>query len=148
MSIISPKITHSMGMVYANIELLNGGDVELNRRKYIGDDEIRQMNINIMVDSEAVMLTINEEIRKALGLSIIDHRISQLADGSRLELPVAGYVEVRFEGRICVTNALVLPEDNEPLLGAIPMEEMDLWISPSRNLLTAIHPDGAVMILK
>ena len=25
---------------------------------------------------------------------------------------------------------------------AIPMEEMDLWISPARNLLTAVHPEG------
>ncbi|MBC7777560.1 MAG: hypothetical protein H7246_19155 [Phycisphaerae bacterium] len=37
------------------------------------------------------MLTINEEIRLALGLQIIDYRSSQLANGMRLELPVAGY---------------------------------------------------------
>lgn len=140
--------TYTMGMVFANVELLNGGDVELNRRNYISEDEVRQLNLSIMVDSGAIMLTINEEIRQALGLSIIDHRVSQLADGRRINLPVAGYVEVRFEGRICVTNALVLPEDSEPLLGAIPMEEMDLWISPARNLLTAIHPEGPIMSLK
>ena len=128
-----------MKSVYANIELLNGGDIALFRRKYIGEEDIRQVNINMMVDSGAIMLTINEEIREALGLEIIDHRPSQLADGTRLTLPVAGSIEVRYEGRFCTTNALVLPEDNEPLLGAIPMEEMDLWINPARNLLTAVH---------
>jgi clan AA aspartic protease len=137
-----------MGLTYANIELRNGGDIELNRRKYIGEDEIRQMTINMMVDSGAIMLTINEEIREALGLAIIDHRPSQLADGTRLSLPVAGSIEVRYDGRFCTTNALVLPEDNEPLLGAIPMEEMDLWINPARNILTAVHPEGPVMSLK
>lgn len=137
-----------MGMVYANIELLNGGDIELNRRKYIGDDDIRQLTINMMVDSGAIMLTINEEIRQALGLDIIDHRVSQLADGTRLELPVAGSIEVRYDGRFCTTNALVLPDDTEPLLGAIPMEEMDLWINPARNILTAVHPEGPLMSLK
>jgi clan AA aspartic protease len=137
-----------MGIVYANIELLNNGDVELNRRKFISDDEIRKINLNMMVDSGAIMLTINEEIRELLGLSIIDHRPSQLADGTRLTLPVAGSIEVRFEGRFCTTNALVLPDDQEPLLGAIPMEEMDLWISPARNLLTPVHPEGPVMSLK
>ena len=55
-----------MGIVYANIELLNGGDVELSRRKYISEEDIRQININMMVDSGALMLTINEEIREAL----------------------------------------------------------------------------------
>ncbi len=137
-----------MGIVYANIELLNGDDVALNRRKYIAEEDIRQVNINMMVDSDALMLTINEEIRQALGLDIIDHRPSQLADGRRLTLPVAGSIEVRYEGRFCTTNALVLPDDNEPLLGAIPMEEMDLWISPARNLLTPVHPEGPLMSLK
>ncbi len=137
-----------MGIVYANIELRNGGDIELSRRKYIGEEDIRYININMMVDSGAIMLAINEEIRVALGLEIIDHRSSQLADGTRLNLPVAGSIEVRYEGRFCTTNALVLPEDTEPLLGAIPMEEMDLWINPARNLLTAVHPEGPLMSLK
>ena len=137
-----------MKSVYANIELLNGGDIALFRRKYINKEEIRQVKINMIANSGAIMLTINEEIREALGLEIIDHRPSQLADGTRLTLPVAGSIEVRYEGRFCTTNALVLPDDNEPLLGAIPMEEMDLWISPARNLLTAVHPEGPVMSLK
>ena len=137
-----------MGIVYANIELRNGGDVVLNRRKYIAEEDIRQININMIVNSGTIMLAINEEIRAALGLSIIDHRSSQLADGTRLNLPVAGSIEVRYEGRFCTTNALVLPEDTEPLLGAIPMEEMDLWINPARNLLTAVHPEVPLMSLK
>lgn len=137
-----------MGMVYADIELQNGDDVALNRRAIIGEDEIRQINISMMVDSGALMLTINEEIRLALGLEIIDYRSSQLATGMRLELPVAGLVVVRFAGRFCTTNALVLPDDNEPLLGAIPMEEMDLWLNPARNLLTPVHPEGPVMSLR
>lgn len=137
-----------MGIVYANIELRNNGDVELSRRKYIGEDDIRQITISMMVDSGALMLAINEEIRQALGLEIIDHRVSQLANGMRLKLPVAGSIEVRYEGRFCTTNALVLPDDTEPLLGAIPMEEMDLWINPARNLLTAVHPEGPIMSLR
>ena len=137
-----------MGLTYANIELLNGGDVEMQRRNYMAEEDIRQIEINMLVDSGAIMLTINEEIRQALGLSIIDHRPSQLADGTRLELPVAGSIVVRFEGRFCTTNALVLPDDNEPLLGAIPLEEMDLWVNPSRGILTPIHPEGPVMTLK
>jgi hypothetical protein len=137
-----------MGIVYANIELRNNGDIELNRRKYIGEEDIRKVNINILVDSMTMLPSINEEIRQALGLEIIDHRVSQLADGRRIELPVAGSIEVRYEGRFCTTNALVLPDDTEPLLGTIPMEEMDLWINPSRNLLTAVHPEGPIMSLK
>lgn len=137
-----------MGMVYADIELLNGGDTELNRRGLLGEDEIRRIVVNMTVDSGAIMLSINEEIRQALGLPVIDYRPSQLADGTRIELPVAGSVIVRYAGRFCTTNALVLPGDSDPLLGAIPMEEMDLWISPARNILTPVHPEGPVMSLR
>ncbi len=137
-----------MGMVHANIEIINAADLELADRMQIGEEEIRRIEISCLVDSGAVMLTINEDIREALGLRIKDHRPSQLADGRRIMLPVAGPVEVRFEGRFCTTNALVLPDDNEPLLGAIPMEEMDLWINPNRGMLTPIHPEGPVMSLK
>ncbi|MBP6826685.1 MAG: hypothetical protein KA165_09015 [Saprospiraceae bacterium] len=135
-------------MVHANIEIINAADLELADRMQIGEEEIRRIEISCLVDSGAVMLTINEDIREALGLRIKDHRPSQLADGRRIMLPVAGPVEVRFEGRFCTTNALVLPDDNEPLLGAIPMEEMDLWINPNRGMLTPIHPEGPVMSLK
>jgi clan AA aspartic protease len=137
-----------MGMIHANIELLNATDVELAERHQIGEDEIRRININCLVDTGSAMMVINEDIRAALGLRIRDQRPSQLADGTRVMLPVAGPIEVRFEGRFCTTNALVLPADSEALLGAIPMEEMDLWVSPMRQTLTFVHPEGPVMSLK
>ena len=137
-----------MGMVYADIELLNGGDIALNRRGFIEENEVRRITVSMLVDRRTMLPVINEEIREALGLPIIDHRPSQLADGTRIELPVAGSIVVRYAGRFCTTNALVLPGDSDPLLGAIPMEEMDLWISPARNMLTPVHPEGPVMSLK
>jgi hypothetical protein len=85
---------------------------------------------------------------KVLGLDIIDHRPYQLADGTRLTLPVVGSIQVRYEGRFCTTNAFVLPDGNEPLLGAIPMGEMDLWVNLSNNILTGVHSEGPVMSLK
>jgi clan AA aspartic protease len=137
-----------MGMVYANIELINAGDLEMNRRGLIGEEEICRIEVSALVDSGAIMLTINESLREALGLSILDHRPSQYADGRIAVLPVAGPIEVRYAGRFCTTNAIVLPDDMEPLLGAIPMEEMDLWINPARNVLTPIHPEGPLMMMK
>ncbi len=137
-----------MGMVHANITIQNGFDVEKARYHEIGEDQIRQIEVTALVDTGALMLAINEDLRVALGLPIIDYRPSQLADGTRLKMPVAGSVVVRFEDRFCTTNAFVLPGDSEPLLGAIPMEEMDLWINPQRQQLTGAHPDGLLLSLK
>jgi clan AA aspartic protease len=137
-----------MGLTYANITLQNGADVEDLRRNRIGEDEVRQIEVHALVDTGSVQLAINQSIADALGLSVIGTRPSQLADGTRLQLPVVGSIVVRYLDRWSITTALVLPDDQEPLLGAIPLEEMDLYIHPSRNVLLPVHPEGPVMSLK
>ena len=42
-----------------------------------------------------------------------------------------GRVKVRCQGRLCFVGALVLGDD--VLLGAVPMDDMDLTINPSRQ---------------
>jgi clan AA aspartic protease len=137
-----------MGLTYANIELVNQTDAEDYRRKYIGEDEVRQITVHAMVDTGSIMLCINDTIKEALGLDVIGKRRSQLANGLILELDVVGPVVVRYLDRDCVTRALLLPDDQEPLLGAIPMEEMDLYVHPARNELLPVHPEGPIMSLK
>ena len=137
-----------MGLTYANIELQNAQDEGQFRRGQIGEDEIRQITIHAMVDTGLIMLCINESIRQVLDLPIRSKRRSQLANGQILELDVVGPVIVRYLDRECSTNALILPDDQECLLGAIPMEEMDLYVHPGRNELLPLHPEGPIMSLK
>jgi clan AA aspartic protease len=141
--------TDKMGLVYTEIELVNAGDKILQKRHIIGEEEVRSMRVTMMVDTGAIMLVINEDIRDYLGLDAIEgKRISRMADGTRIELEVVGPVEVHFQGRLCITNALVLPGDAEPLLGAIPMEELDLVVHPAMQTVVPAHPEGPVMMLK
>jgi clan AA aspartic protease len=137
-----------MGLTYANIELQNADDLAFVRRGFIGEDEVRQITVTAMVDTGSIMLCINESLQQVLGLPYIKKRRSQTADGRILELDVVGPVIVRFLDRECSTNAILLPDDQEPLLGAIPMEEMDLYVNPGRNELLPVHPDGPIMSLK
>ena len=137
-----------MGLTYANIELRNADDLAFVRKGMIGEDEVRQITVHAMVDTGSVMLCINDEIKNALGLPYFGTRRSQLANGLVIELEVVGPVVVRYLDRDCSTNAVVLPDDSEPLLGAIPMEEMDLFVHPSRNELLPMHPEGPILSLK
>lgn len=138
-----------MGLTHVNITLKNTGDVSLSRRKLIGEDEIRTIAINCLVDTGAMTIVINEEIREALGLDIIGERLSQMADGRKMILPLAGPIDIWYEDRLSTTNAIVMPDENDPHLGVIPLEEMDLWIHPATNKLTPLHPgEGPVMIVK
>ena len=129
-----------MGLVHADIELINGDDWSDFRRKRIPESDVRRMTVNMNVDSGALMMAINESIRGQLGLDIIEVRQAQLADGTYIELPVVGPIEVRFANRECSVRAVVLPGSTQPLLGVIPMEDMDVLIHPARQELV-VHPD-------
>ncbi|MBC7774167.1 MAG: hypothetical protein H7246_01910, partial [Phycisphaerae bacterium] len=101
-----------MGLTYANITIQNSEDVADYRRNRIGEDEIREVTVNAMVDTGSVQMAINEEIQHALGLEIYDYRPSILADGTRVRLPIVGPLIVRLFDRYSMTSALVLPGDS------------------------------------
>jgi len=139
-----------MGLIYADVELINSGDIELARRHYIGEEEIKRMHISALVDTGSYMLAINENIQQQLQLPVIEKRKAQLANGHVVECDVAGPVELKFKNRSTSCRAMVLPGDAEPLLGAIPMEDMDVLIHPLRQelIVNPEHPYFAQMKMK
>jgi clan AA aspartic protease len=139
-----------MGLVYADIELINAVDLENARRNIIGEDEIKSMRLSMLVDSGAYMMAINETIQQQLDLPLVEKRKVQLASGDVAEYNVAGPIRVHFANRTAVCNAFVLPGDTEPLLGAIPMEEMDVLIHPQRQqlIVNPKHPNYAQLKMK
>src|SRR5579862_3578813 len=133
-----------MGLVSAEILLSNGDDLALVRRGLTEPSKVRTLHVRANADSGASMLCINERIREQLGLVRIEGRVAVMADGSQHTLDVVGPVEVRFENRRCSVDALVLPGETEVLLGAIPMEDMDLVILPRAQRL-AVHPEHPIL---
>jgi clan AA aspartic protease len=144
------RYTAAMGLVYADIELTNAGDAEVAHRGFIRPDEVRRTTVTALVDSGAYTLAINERIRQQLGLEIVDSETGSLADGSRVTIPIASAVEVRFENRNTICRPMVLPGDAEILLGAIPMEGMDLVVDLRHQMLLVnpLHPDRGEFKLK
>ena len=139
-----------MGLVYADIELINGGDLEMVRRHLMDEDEVKRMTIRFLVDTGACKLCINEVIQQQLQLPVVEKRKAQMANGSIEEFDVVGNVEVRFKNRATSCRAMVLPGDAEPLFGAIPMEDMDLIIHPLKEelMVNPEHPFFAQMVLQ
>jgi len=139
-----------MGLTYAEIELINADDIALARRNIISQDEIKRVNISMLADSGAFMMAINDNIQEILQLPFKEKRKAVMADGTVVEYDVVGPVEVKFKNRTATCNAFVLSGDAEPLLGAIPMEEMDVLIHPQRQelLVNPEHPEYAVLKMK
>lgn len=111
-----------MELVHAEIGLRNP---RLEDKNYIIQ--------NCLVDSGALHLCIPKHIQIQLQLDEFDRKEVTLADGRRELVPYVGPIEVSFKNRKGFTGALVLGD--EVLLGAIPMEDMDLVIIPSRREL-------------
>jgi len=139
-----------MGLVYAEIELINGGDLEMVRRKLMDKDEVTRMRVNALVDSGAIMLCINENIQEQLQLPVVETRKAQMADGTIVEYEVVAPVELHFKNRRTSCQAMVLPGNSEVLLGTIPLEDMDVLIHPQRQelIVNPDHPYFAQMKIK
>jgi len=112
-----------MGLVYAKIEISNPRESML-----------RPLTVKALVDTGAMMLCIPEHFALQLNLQEIEKREVRTADGRVHEVPYVGPVQIRFQSRTCFTGALVLGDT--VLMGAVPMEDMDLVVSPSGRSIT------------
>ena len=84
-----------------------------------------------MADSGALHLCIPAQLADELELEELQTRKITTADGRTHDCPYVGPIAIKVCGRECYTGAVVIGD--EVLLGAVPMEDMDLWISPARH---------------
>ncbi|NTU52460.1 MAG: clan AA aspartic protease [Chlorobiaceae bacterium] len=107
-----------MGLTNAHISLRNPRLPELD-----------PVEINALADTGAVHLCIPSHVQIQLKLEEIDKKEVTLADGSWRLVPYVGPIELRYKNRVGFAGALVMGD--QALLGAIPMEDMDLVVVPT-----------------
>ena len=117
-----------MGLVSAEIELSNPRD-----------GHIRPIKVKSLVDTGALHLCVPEHVAIQLELEELYKREVTTADGKKHLVPYMGPISIKFENRGCLTGALVLGD--EVLLGAVPMEDMDLVVSPAKQTLM-VNPES------
>ena len=117
-----------MGLVNARIILRNAKNPALE-----------PVEVEALADSGAVHLCIPEHVRLQLKLESQDKKEVTLADGSKRLVPYVGPLEIRFKTRVGFAGALVMGD--QVLLGAIPMEDMDLVILPKERRLD-VNPES------
>ena len=117
-----------MGLVNGNLLLSNPRVPDLD-----------PVNVEALVDSGSTHLCIPEHVQVQLQLEPIDSKEVTLADGSKKLVPYVGPIELRFKNRVGFSGALVMGD--QVLLGAIPMEDMDLVIIP-RTRTIDVNPNS------
>lgn len=112
-----------MGIIYASLRL--GNDAK---------PELEELDAQALVDTGALHLCIPSHIAAQLQLSEKKPREVVTADGKSHVVPYVSPVRISMLGRECVTGALVFGD--QVLLGAIPMEDMDLIVHPAKQSVT------------
>lgn len=144
------KKKSEMGLIYPEIELINGDDLVMVRRHKMEENEVRGMQVKSLVGTGTINLCINEEIQEKIQFREVGKRAFKMVTGEMRQLQVVENVVLKFKNRRTNCTALVLPASSEVLLGAIPMEDMDVWIDPRRQemVVNPESPDVAVLSLK
>jgi len=118
-----------MGIIRQHLRLSN-----------IAMPQIEEIDALALVDSGALELCIPQSLADRLKLTRLQDREVILASGEAKKVPYVGGVKVEVFGRETTVAANVMGD--EVLLGAIPMEAMDLLIHPAslQSMPNPAHP--------
>jgi clan AA aspartic protease len=117
-----------MGLIYANVMLSNPVLPQL-----------LAIDTKALVDSGALHLCIPQHLALQLRLETLEDREVIFADGRKQLIPYAGSIKVKFQNRTGFVGAMIMGD--EVLLGAIPMEDMDVVIHPATQSLI-VNPES------
>jgi predicted aspartyl protease len=121
----------NMGKVTTTIKVTNQIDLTLAERGFIPTEQIRSVTLNdVLVDTGATRLCLPENIILELGLPLQGEADVKIATGVE-KVRVFKMLNLSVEEREGVFNCIELPENCEPLLGLIPLE--DLGLEPDLN---------------
>jgi clan AA aspartic protease len=138
-----------MGRVMQKITLTNSYDEEDVTRGHRKTADVRSTEIEALVDTGATMMVLPADAVSRLGLLPAGYRKVRYADGRVAEVPWVSGIRITILGRDTVINALVEAVGTTPLLGQIPLEELDLLVDPkSRELrVNPASPDAPLLDL-
>jgi len=135
-----------MGIVQEEITLKNVKDKMKAEEGYIKEFEVRQTTVQAVVDTGAMNLVINEQLRQQLGLGLAGERQVTLADSTKKTVKIAETVEIHWKNRSMICQPWVVSA-GRILLGVIPLEYMDLMVDPNNQKLVGVHGDEEVGLL-
>jgi clan AA aspartic protease len=128
-----------MGHVNTQITVKNIKDIFKAEEGIIQEPEIRQATIDVMVDTGASMLVINEQLFQQLGLGVIGEREISLANDATETCKLTEALEINWEDRSITMPALVVKDASDFLLGVLPLEGMDLIVDTVNQKLVGAH---------
>ena len=114
-----------MGRISVDLKLTSSEDLLLARKGMLRSEEIRRSTVRGVVDTGATQLVIPSAVAEQLGLPETDEVGVRYADGRRETRKVVGDMSLELLGRESTFRAIVEPNRNTALIGAVVLELLD-----------------------
>jgi clan AA aspartic protease len=95
----------------------------------VSTDDRHTADLEALVDTGATNTVVPSDVLHRIGVQPHRRSTFQLADGREVEMDI-GRAWVRVDGQREYTQVVFGPEGNQPILGAITLEEMNLSVDP------------------
>jgi predicted aspartyl protease len=136
--------TKPMGRFSLTVELANNKDVDRAEDGRLPPVQVRRLALEGMVDTGAARLVLPERVVRELGLPISGEATVRYAGGQTARRPIAQAVHLTYGGRSSVFNAIVEPERDTALIGAIVLEDLDFVVDCTGQKLVPRDPDRII----
>ncbi|HVT82063.1 MAG TPA: aspartyl protease family protein [Phycisphaerae bacterium] len=144
MTILNSAQEVPVGRFSVELELANDEDLLMSEQGLLKPDQVRRVKVRGVVDTGATRLVIPQAVASHLGLAERSSVIVRFADGRSATRPVVERLRVTCEGRTSVFNAIVEPNRDSALIGAIVLEDLDFLVDPKNGRLVPRDPAGIV----
>ena len=134
----------SMGRVTVEFPIANYWDVLRAKEGQLSPAEIRRTTISGIVDSGAARLVLPPWVVQDLGLPEDGETGVRYADQRSARRMIVRNVWLELCGRGSVFTAIVEPDRQDALIGAIVLEELDLIVDCTRNEVRPRDPDRII----
>jgi clan AA aspartic protease len=133
-----------MGRFAVELKLANSADAVLVHRGLLSPNQVRQTEIQGVVDTGAVRLVIPEHVATELGVREVDEIQVRYADGRIATRKLVTDVLVELLGREATFRASVESNRDSALIGAIVLEELDLLVDCTAERLRPRDPNHII----
>ena len=133
-----------MGRFSVEVELANQKDLFRAEVGLITPEQVRRIRVRGVVDSGATRLVIPAAVAQQLGLETAGSAKVRYADGHTAERLIVKDIHLSYGGRESVFNAIVEPDRESILIGAIVLEDLDFLVDCGSQRLIPRDPKQIV----
>jgi predicted aspartyl protease len=123
---------NAMGRTQVDVEVENYDDIALRKAAGNGHRKVRKVKVRALADTGSALLCLHQDTIRALGLGNVKVSRVRTANGD-VDRRIYGPVRITILGRQCFGEIMEIPDKVSPLLGYIPLENLDLVVDPKKR---------------